>query len=74
MNADMSLFQSALGWAYLFLCFVLVWYFVAVLLYLQQWVCRQGGFKKVNSAVIKFVLSLALTRAVIWLGINFSDL
>ncbi len=74
MSANMTLFQSILGWAYLFLCLLLVWYFVAVLVFLLQWVSRQVHFRKLGITCFKLLASLAVTRGVIWLGVHYPHL
>ncbi|MBX2869733.1 MAG: hypothetical protein KTR18_13730 [Acidiferrobacterales bacterium] len=70
----MTLFQSILGWGYLFLCLLLVWYFVAVFVFLLQWIGRQVRFRKLSVTFFKLLASLVITRGVVWLGVHFPHL
>jgi hypothetical protein len=68
----LAILQKSLQWAYILLCFAIIWYAVALFSGLWRWIrTRRGGREAAwSSAMLLFALLLA--RGVIWLGMMTS--
>ena len=64
----MSLFQEALQWIYIAICFVLIWYGISLLLGIWNWFLGERVPRRVISPLIKLALTALLARVVVWLG------
>ena len=64
----MALFQEALQWIYIVICFVLIWYGISLLLGIWYWLLGERAPRRVISPLIKLALTALLARAVVWLG------
>ena len=68
----MNLIQQSLEWAYIFICFVVIWYSIAFITAIWQWLLRQISVDRVVSPLGKLIAVLLVARGIVWLGVMTS--
>jgi hypothetical protein len=65
----MNLMQDALQWAYIAICFVLIWYGISLILGIWDWLTGQRKSKRILLSLLKLAVTSFLAIAVVRLGI-----
>jgi len=68
----MNLMQDVLQWAYIAICFVLIWYGISLILGIWDWLKGQRTSKRILLPLIKLIVTSFLAIAVVRLGIATS--